>query len=191
LKNRLESSAAEIERKLNADPQNRARLLEARKAACGLGDSKPGRRTEVREKLLALGEAAVPALLRALAEPDVNVRWQAAKALGRLHAPETAPDLVNAMEDDNFGVRWLAAEGLIAMGPSCLGPLLAGLRLDFSSLRMRAGVQHVLCALADGGYYDETIEKLMQVLRDSNPASEIAWVAERALEKLQMGGMRT
>jgi HEAT repeat protein len=186
----MKSPVDRVHLSLKAGPQGRARVRKARAAAGGLRDANHGRGREARVKLLALSEAAIPALLDALEDPDAAVRWQAAKILGGLRAPEVAPYLVNTLEDDDFGVRWLAADGLIAMGPACLEALLAGLQLDSFSQRKRAGVQHVLCALADGGYYDETIERLLQVLRDSHPAAEIAWIVERAMGKLQTGGMR-
>jgi hypothetical protein len=185
---RLESSVESIERRLKANPEERIRLVTARMLAFGLADSDSRKRAEARNELMLLGKAALPVLLSALADSSTYVRWQAAKALSQIHDPETAPDLVNAMEDKDFGVRWLAAEGLIAMGPDCLETALRGLRLNFSSLRMREGVMHVLHALTDNGYYDETIEALLHVLQGPNPAEEVAWATEKAWEKLRAGG---
>jgi hypothetical protein len=185
---RLESSAESIEQRLKACPKERSRLVRARMLASGLADYDSRKRAEVRNDLMGLGKAALPVLLSALTDSSTYVRWQAAKALSQIHNPETAPDLVNAMEDKDFGVRWLAAEGLIAMGPDCLEIVLRGLRLNFSSLRMREGVQHILHALADDGYYDETIENLLHVLQGPNPMEEVAWATEKAWEKLRAGG---
>ena len=181
---KLESSAAVIEEELNADPRERPRMIEARRLVKGLGDSNSQRRAEVREQLLGLGRAALPALLSSLQDPNPNVRWQAAKALGHLHDPETTMDLLDAMEDDDFGVRWLAAEGLIAMGPACLEILLKGLTACFDSVRIREGARHVLHVLVDKGYNDETIDKLLLALRGSGPPAEAAWAAELAWEKI-------
>jgi len=103
-------------------------MLEARFLAAGLGDPDSRKRAEAREKLLALGKSAIPALRAALIDSNPNVRWPAAKALSELHHPDTTTDLMNAMEDDDFGVRWLAAQGLIAMGP---GNTASGSRIVF------------------------------------------------------------
>jgi len=186
---RLESSSGKIEERLNADPQDRLRVAEARKLAAGLSDLNSRKRAETRERLLALGNAALPALLSALADSNNNVRWQAAKALSQFHNPDTATDLMNAMEDEDFGVRWLAAEGLIAMGPASLEAVLQGLILCFPSVRIREGARHVLHAIADGGFHDETIEKLLRTLQGLAPQEEVAWAAERAWEKLIVGSL--
>ncbi len=184
-KKKLASSAAVIEEELNADPLELPRMTEARLLADGLSDTNSRQRAQVREKLLGLGRAALPALLSALRNANPNVRWQAAKALSQLHEPETTLDLLDAMEDDDFGVRWLAAEGLIAMGPDCLETLLKGLTACFDSVRIREGARHVLHVLVDKGYTDEAMDKLMHALRGSGPPAEVGWAAEKAWEALQ------
>ena len=181
---KLESSAAVIEEELNADPLERPRMIKARLLAKGLSNSNSQKRAEVREQLLDLGRAALPALLSALQDSNPNVRWQAAKALSQLHDPETTMDLLDAMEDDDFGVRWLAAEGLIAMGPACLEILLKGLTSCFNSVRIREGARHVLHVLVDKGYTDESIDKLLHALQGSGLPADVGWASEAAWEKL-------
>jgi hypothetical protein len=181
---RLESQSRKIEERLSADPEDRVRVREARVVGEGLRDPDSRKRAEARNRLLILGRAAIPALLSALRDPSGAVRWQAAKALSQIHDPDTAADLMNAIEDEDFGVRWLAAEGLIAMGPASLEALLQGLIACFDSNRMREGAHHVLHALVDNGFHDETVEKLLRALQSSAPAEEVAWAAEAAWEKL-------
>lgn len=184
---RLSSSSGKIEARLNADPQDKLRVAEARRLAADLSDPNSQKRAEIREQIMALGNAALPALLEALSDSNANVRWQAAKALSQIHNPDTANDLMNAMEDEDYGVRWLAAEGLIGMGPASLEAVLQGLITCFSSVRMREGAQHVLHAMVDEGFHDEAVEKLLRALRTLAPAAEVAWDAEQAWEKLIMG----
>jgi hypothetical protein len=184
---RLVSISERLEERLNADPDDRIRMLEARMLADGLRDPNSRKRAEVREHMQALGKAAIPTLLSALTDPSSTVRWQAAKALSRMHDPDTATDLMNAMEDNDFGVRWLAAEGLIAMGPASLEAVLQGLTSCFDSIRMREGARHVLHVLVDGGFHDETVETLLRTLQGSAPAVEVAWAAQEAWEKLSAG----
>jgi hypothetical protein len=188
LRERLPSAAADIRARLETDPAMRARMLQARMLSGGLEDWNSRRRADAREKIVALGKAALPALLAALEDPSDHVRWQAAKALNELHEPETAPDLVRAMEDDDFGVRWLAAGGLAGMGTDCLDALLRGLMADFPSPRMREIGLHVLALLVDDGHDDETIEALIRSLRPGEPAAEAGWAAEKAWEHLRTGG---
>jgi hypothetical protein len=186
---RLESSSRKIEERLNADPRERLRVVEAWRLAAGLGDPNSRKRGEAREQLLALERAAIPALLSALTDPSGGVRWQAAKALSQIHDPDTATDLMNAMEDDDFGVRWLAAEGLIAMGRASLEAVLQGLISCFGSIRMREGAHHVLHAMVDNGLHDETLEKLLTAMQGYAPAEDVAWAAEKAWEKLIGGSL--
>jgi hypothetical protein len=184
-KERLESAAGKIRNQLHADPQDWMHMAEARLLADGLGDSNSQMRGEIRERLRAFGKAALPAFLSALTDSNSYMRWEAAKALSETHYPETAPDLVNALEDSDFGVRWLAAEGLISMGPVCLETLLQGLRLNFESIRMREGVQHVLHALVDSGFREKAMENLLHVLQKTSPTEEIAWAVEQAWEEIR------
>ena len=72
-------------------------------------------REGARHTLVAMGKAAVPSLIEALKNKNTLMKWEAAKALGEIGDPETAPVLVKALEDEELDVRWLAAEGLIKM----------------------------------------------------------------------------
>jgi HEAT repeat protein len=75
--------------------------------------------------LVGEGRAAVPALLRALDDPDAGVRAQAARALVEIADPETADRLAAATEDTDPGVRGHAARGLARLGdPRALDALV-------------------------------------------------------------------
>jgi hypothetical protein len=56
---KMESSAKEIEKELNADPRQRQQMREARFLAGGLSDSNSRKRGEAREKLLARTRSAI------------------------------------------------------------------------------------------------------------------------------------
>ena len=47
-----------------------------------------------------------------LKSPDVNVRWNAANALGDIKDPRSAASLVEALRDGDWRVRKVASEGL-------------------------------------------------------------------------------
>lgn len=59
--------------------------------------------------------AAAPALAEALADPDVQVRAEAARALGRTASQAAVPALVFALKDDSVEVRRWAAQALGAI----------------------------------------------------------------------------
>jgi hypothetical protein len=64
------------------------------------------------------GEAALPALARALEDDDASVRQAAADALGRIGpgAAAAVPALTEALADPDAGVHASAAEALAAIG---------------------------------------------------------------------------
>jgi HEAT repeat protein len=67
-------------------------------------------RQSTRKALVAMGKAAVKPLIALLSDAKPHVRWEAAKALGKIGDPAAATALVEALEDDESNVRWLAAE---------------------------------------------------------------------------------
>jgi HEAT repeat protein len=71
-------------------------------------------------KLSHLGGAAVPALLRATADPDAGVREAAIHALGRIGpaAADAVETLAALLSDASGAVRWIAAWALCQVGPS-------------------------------------------------------------------------
>ena len=106
-------------------------------------------RQRARLQLEHLGKESILALLEALKNQNVNVRWEAVKALGEIHAPKTASALTGMLMDADTGARWTAMESLIRMGRHCLRPLLERFIKDFDSPRLREGTQHILHVLKD------------------------------------------
>jgi HEAT repeat protein len=71
------------------------------------------------DALARIGDAAVPALIEGLADPNPKVRAQSARALARMgpkgHA--AVPALILALEDEDPAVRVNAARALGQIGP--------------------------------------------------------------------------
>jgi|SRR6185437_169688 len=71
------------------------------------------------DALARIGDAAVPALIEGLADPNPKVRAQSARALARMgpkgHA--AVPALILALEDEEAAVRVNAARALGQIGP--------------------------------------------------------------------------
>ncbi len=146
--------------------------------------SQDGRaRATARGALAAIGPPAIAPLTDALADSRVQVRWEAVKALGEILDPAAAPALVEALRDAQSGVRWLAAEGLIALGPNGLEPLLQALVKHSDSTLLRQSAHHVLHDLARGNV-EKVARPVLTALEDVEPSLEVPWAAETALDAL-------
>ena len=141
-------------------------------------------RVRARQSLVAMGKAAVPLLAEALKSKNSLMRWEAAKALGEIGAPEAASSLVMALEDEEFDVRWLAATGLIAMTLKGLKPLLHALMEQGDSVWIREGAHHVIHDLAKGELR-KYLNPVLVALDSIDPAVEAPVAALHALEKLE------
>jgi HEAT repeat protein len=146
-------------------------------------------RQRARRDLVVIGRPAVAPLIKALTDPNDDVRWEAAKALGQISDPAAAPALVNALEDEVSAVRWLGAEGLIALGRGGLVPLLQALEQRSDSVWLREGAHHVLHDLARGDLED-VLSPVLAALEDIEPAIEVPWAARAALVALEKATRR-
>jgi HEAT repeat protein len=148
-----------------------------------LASQSPLVRANARQSLVTMRGPAVAPLIEALADPKLQVRWEAAKALSQIADPAAAPALVQALRDRGFGVRWLAAEGLIALGSKGLVPLLRALIDHSDSVWLRQGAHHVLHDLAKGNLKD-LLQPVVAALEDVEPSLEVPVAAETALHAL-------
>lgn len=101
-----------------------------------------GEDTDLRmQGALALGEQrderAIPALISALKDPDVNVVYHAIEALGKLGAIEAAESLTTIAERRDFFLSFVALEALAEIGDARITPRIVPL-LDHELLREAA-----------------------------------------------------
>jgi HEAT repeat protein len=68
------------------------------------------------DALAAIGPAATPALVRALASPSPGVRIEAARALADVRDVESIPALFDALDDPSTVVQYWVEEALERMG---------------------------------------------------------------------------
>jgi HEAT repeat protein len=136
-----------------------------------------------RQSLMRIGKAAVPALVRALADQREQVRWEAAKALSEIADPRALPALVAALSDRNSGVSWLAAEGLIAIGRESLAPVLQALVDHPRSVVLRQAAHHVLHDLARDEHMP-VIKPVLIAMEDIEPDIAVPTAALEALTEL-------
>jgi HEAT repeat protein len=152
-----------------------------------LGDQDGLARQRARYTLVAIGQPAVPAMVKALTDPNVHRRWEAAKALGAIGDPSATPALVRAMEDQDFGVRWLAAEALIGLQRAGLAPVLQALADHPERLWLREGAHHVCRMLVDHDLHD-LVAPLLTALDSVEPVLEAPPAARAVLKMLTHGG---
>jgi HEAT repeat protein len=97
---------------------------------------------------------AVPALCAALGDPNGDMRWQAARALGRIgpKARSCTPSLLGALEDANSDVRMAAVRALprLGVGRDQVLPALEKLCSD-PSPEVRSEAARVLKTLGSEG----------------------------------------
>ncbi len=141
-------------------------------------------REKAREKLIALGHAAVIPLLHKLTDPDEHVRWEAAKVLEGIADPASADALADALHDESAGVRWTAGEALIAIGwEGCKQVLVALLRKSDSTVLCTAA-HHVLSHFAKTKS-GECLKPVLDRLQGAEPAVSVPPAALTALGHLR------
>ena len=130
-----------------------------------LGDEDPDLRIQA---ALALGDQQDPragaALIGALNDAHVNVRFQAIESLGRLRADSAVDALLAIVQSRDFFLGFPALDALAAIGDSRVGPELV-LLLDDDYLRVP--VADALTTLGD----DRSIRPLVESLNRSNAAA--------------------
>ena len=87
-----------------------------------------------------LGEPAVPYLIDALTAESMEVRLNAAYALGEIGTPLATilPALIRTLTDPEWNVRRLVVRALATIGTPAIDPLIQALRSDDSDLRRMA-----------------------------------------------------
>ncbi|OYT68329.1 MAG: hypothetical protein CFK48_11925, partial [Armatimonadetes bacterium CP1_7O] len=81
-------------------------------------------RCAVAEALSEVGSPAVPALVQALGDGDVNVRSAACRALGAIGDAAAVPALIKALGDEWSSARSAACRALGAIGDASAVPAL-------------------------------------------------------------------
>ena len=131
------------------------------------------------------GPTAVPALEKALADPDAAVRYYAAAALGRLgpEAKAAVPALIKLLADADANVRWRAARALGDIGPeakSAVPALVKALADPDADVRYCAA-----WALGDiGPAAKAAVPALKKVLENKDEDKAVRDNARWALEKI-------
>lgn len=147
-----------------------------------LGASDELARQHARYALVRRGTEAVPDLAAALGQDQVEIRWEAAKALTQTADARAAPALAVALADRDHGVGWLAAVALIRLGRDGLVATLEALVARPDSYRMHAGVHHVLHELRD--LAPEAVDPVVAAIESPDRELTAPVAAERAVMTL-------
>jgi HEAT repeat protein len=155
-------------------------------------DPEEQRREDIVAKLRLLGKEAVPALARALNDPDVQMRRNAVLVLSDLSGTwegkptvdirAAIPALIKATGDKDSDVRGWAAQALGTIGPDAKEavPTLIRLLEDGDE-----GARNSSCiALGEiGPVAKSALPALHEALND--PSKDVRGFAQRAIEKIQ------
>jgi HEAT repeat protein len=169
-------------KKTNEDEESQQRPLESLISA--FQSKSAPEREQAREKLIALGHAAVIPLLHSLNDANEHVRWEAAKALAGIADPAAAEALAEALNDESAGVRWTAGEALIVIGWEGAKQVLVSLLRKSDSTSLCTAAHHVLSHFArqqSGEFLKPVLERLQGV----EPAVSVPLAALTALGHLR------
>ena len=135
---------------------------------------------------MAEGKQAVAPLIKALSCPrGPYVRWEAAKALGRICDPRAAGPLVAALEDEDEGVRWAAADALIALKCQCLAILLSAMIERSYSFWLLQGVRHICHAWVKRDYFPRLVP-LLEAFEHPEPELAVPLVASALAHEFRL-----
>jgi vesicle coat complex subunit len=132
-------------------------------------------------------QVRVPALIKALSDPDAGARGRAAAELGRIgpEANEAVPALIKALGETNADVRASAAEALGEIGPQkeeVVPALIAALDDPESFVRASAA-----WALGNIGPEAGPAAPELKRLTEKDPDESVRRDAREALEKIANG----
>ena len=122
---------------------------------------------------------AVPALIVALKDADVDVRRAAANSLSNLDDPRAVPGLIEALRDSDAEVRASAAHGLGSLGDKRAVPGLVALLKD-ASKDVRQAALSALHSMPE----DVPDEAILGAIGDSDPEVRSAAIG-LALNRIQ------
>lgn len=141
-------------------------------------------RSNARGELVQMGTPAVGQLSAALKHEQSHVRWEAAKALGKIADPNAIPALLDALADDDHDVRWVAGEALIAIGPGTLEPLLQKLLQPGRPEWFYDGAHHVVRELNKSAS-DDVLKPLLEAFHTTEVEVSIPVAAGKVLDAMR------
>jgi HEAT repeat protein/S1-C subfamily serine protease len=136
-----------------------------------LRDANEAQAEKARERLIAMGRAAILDLRKALRDPDPKLRLVAANVLGEMgdNATAAVPDLAKSLTDADTTVRISAARSLGRLGLVAHLALVALITASADSAEgMRSAVEAALLAI--GPVVADDVPKLLTLWEEKNAA---------------------
>jgi HEAT repeat protein len=152
-----------------------------------LAAKSPVIRQNARRRLVGMGATAVPCLTNLLNDPRTHVRWEAAKTLGQIADPRSAPALLAALEDKDADVRWLSAAAIANLGRLGLRLLLQRLQDNLDSSPLLEATQHVCWTLTRRRAIAPAARRILQAFNEGEPDLSLAFAIREALTILRSG----
>jgi HEAT repeat protein len=149
----------------------------------------PGRRNAALEALTRFGAAAVPVLVDASRDADVDVRKQAVDALAAIGAPAAAQRLAELLADVDPNVRAAAAEALGAIGARDAAALLASRASDDAEPLVRLSALRSLARLEASLSVAQLGAALADPLLRSSAYLLLGWSDDRGAEGALLKGL--
>jgi hypothetical protein len=146
--------------------------------------------SQIFRSLIAIGSAAVPALIELSNDSRAWVRWDCVHALGEIADNRAITPLALALNDPDHGVAWMAARELVHFGRLSVEPVLRVLMLKNTSPWLVETGSYTLHEIAKE--YPRLQPYLQPVIRGMhgvayNIATPLA--ARKALEQLESSGI--
>ena len=139
------------------------------------------------DALSELGPRVLPALEAPSTDRDRDVRWFAYQVASHVEGPEAIPLLLRGLQDQDFSIRWVASNGLIAMGPGSVRPLLEALVTERPTLSFHAAAKRIFTRVDASSGLDEQVRRLADALGRETTIVEAGPVAKDILERLYGG----
>jgi HEAT repeat protein len=176
--------ADDLVRQLGAFPA----ALPAMARSDGSIDPTEQRRRALYDRLVALRQAALPALTRGLASPDVQVRRNVVLFLNVAANPLSIvqpclPELITARHDSDARVRGLAAQAIGQIGPMAASAV-PGLVLLLADPDEGSRNSACLGLAGIGPAAREALPALHRALSDASP--DVRRFAERAIDRIDV-----
>jgi len=127
------------------------------------GDQYSGIRWKAVEALAKIGPDSVPPLVDELKNPDPDIRWKAAVALGEIGDPRGIAPLVELLGDSDRFVRSRAVYALARIGPPAVASLVGALNQPDDAVRL--GAVGALGKIGD----PPAVSALVHALADRSP----------------------
>jgi HEAT repeat protein len=161
----------------------------------GVPDPIEERRRQIYTELRDLGAGALPAIIRGLADPDVQLRRNVALFLGvaaggwfdvsrpKMNIQDALPALITSLDDGDDRVRELVAQAISEIGPSAAPAVPALVTLLSNSSE---GSRNTACiGLAGIG---PAAKAALPALRNalSDPSTTVRRFAQRAIDRIDV-----